>query len=147
MDKTYKVAMNKAQFPGVRHIYTVRCADLAPNLTLQAICGYEVAINAPMKLVNHSGRAKLTREGAKINGVMSETSTLEFSTADVLPEQEHIAFVVSCANGENYLIGAREPIYPSISYTQTTGDVDGETPLRSYKIAHTAQRSAITCII
>lgn len=137
--------MSCRRLPGIRKIEIVRCAELQAGLMLHSICGCVVAVRAPSENVEYSGRPTLKWEGSKVNGVRQEKSTLEFSTIHPLPEGENLAFVVTSADGQQYLIGTREGRYPKIEYSETTGEPGGVAASRSYKISHIAQKSVLRC--
>lgn len=138
--------MSSYSLPGITRIRIVRCSDLGPHLMLQSVCGCIVAVAAPFVTVEFTGRPTLTWEGSKVNGARQEKTTLEFSTLMRLPEGENLAFVVTGASGRQYLVGTREGRYPVVSYTQTTGDTTGTAAVRTYKVTHTAMKSALECV-
>lgn len=114
---------------------------------LQSICGCMVSVAAPAVSVNFVGRPTLKWEGSKVGGTRQEKSTLEFSTVNPLPEGENFAFVVTGAGGRQYLVGTREGNYPVINYSDTTGEPGGSAAVRTYKITHVAQKSALPCVM
>lgn len=133
--------------PGIVRIAIVRCDDLQSGLMLHSICGCVVAIAAPSELIEFSGKATLTWEGSKVNGTRQEKSTLQFTTIHELPEGERLAFVVTTAGGEQYLIGTKEGRYPVINYSDTTGESGRTAAARTYKITHIAQKSVLRCVL
>ncbi len=139
--------MQTNTLPGIVKIQMVRCSDIQPHVMLTSICGAVVALAIPSVPVKFYGRPSFKWDGSKINGARQEKSTLEFSTTDRLPEGEWLAFVITAASGKQYLIGAREPKYPQINYSETAGAPDGEAALRTYKITHVAQKSVLPCIL
>lgn len=139
--------MNCHSLPGIRKIQIVRCADLDAGVMLHSICGCLVAIAAPAENIEFCGKPVLSWEGSKVNGTRQEKSTLQFSSVHHLPERERIAFVITVADGSQYLIGSREGRYPVIEYTDTTGEVGRTASVRSYKITHTAQKSVLPCVL
>lgn len=139
--------MSCRTLPGIRKIEIVRCADLQAGLMLHSICGCVVAVTAPSENVEYSGRPTLQWEGSKVNGVRQEKSTLEFSTIHPLPEGENLAFVVTSADEQQYLIGTREGRYPKIEYSESTGEPGRTSAARSYKISHIAQKSVLPCVL
>lgn len=139
--------MSCQRFPGIKKIQIVRCSDLPQGLMLHSICGCDVAISAPYETIEFSGRPILSYEGSKVNGKRQEKCTLQFSTIHPLPEGERIAFVVTTANGNQYLIGTREPNYPEITYEDTTGNPGSDAAVRTYKIKHIAQKSVLPCFL
>ena len=139
--------MQTNTLPGIVKIQMVRCSDIQPHVMYASICGALVALALPAVTIKYYGQPTLKWDGTKVNGARQEKSTLEFSTAEKLPEGEWLAFVVTVASGKQYLIGAREPKYPVINYTETTGAPDGDAALRTYKITHVAQKSVLSCVL
>lgn len=114
---------------------------------LMALCDVPSILSIPSTPIKFYGHPTLKWEGSKVNGARQEKTTLEFLTNEVLPDNKHIAFVVTTASGKQYLIGTREPKYPVITYSETSGAPDGEAALRAYKITHIAQKSVLPCIL
>lgn len=139
--------MNTCTLPGIVRIEMVRCADLIPHLMYASISGFVPALAVPTVEIRFYGTPSLKWDGTTVNGARQEKSTLEFATADRLPEGEWLAFAVTVASGRQYLVGTREPRYPQITYSETTGAPDGEAALRTYKITHIAQKSVLPCIL
>lgn len=139
--------MSCYSLPGVRKIQLIRCADLDSGLMLHSICGCIVALAADSKTIDFVGRPTLSWEGSKVDGRRQEKSTLEFSCVEEIPEGENFAFVVTAVNGLQYLIGTREPRFPIINYTQSTGEVGQSAAVRTYKITHIAQKSVLRCVL
>lgn len=139
--------MQTNTLPGIVKIQFVRCSDIQPHVMLTSICGALVTLALPAVNVKFYGLPTLRWEGSKVNGARVENSTLEFSTTDKLPEGEWLAFIITVASGLQYLVGTREPRYPQITYSDTTGAPDGEAAMRTYKITHTAQKSVLPCIL
>lgn len=133
--------------PGIVKIQVVHCADIQPHVMLNSICGAVIALAVPSVTVKFYGQPTLKWDGTKVDGAREEKSTLEFSTADRLPEGVRIAFVVTVASGKQYLVGTREPKYPVVNYSETVGTPDGEAALRTYKITHIAQKSVLPCVL
>lgn len=139
--------MNKNTLPGIVEICFIRCADIPPHSMLASMCNATVVLNLDSKPVKFYGFPQLKWEGGLTNGSRQEKSTLQFASSDILPENERIAFVVTTAGGNQYLIGAREPNYPIISFSESAGVPDGEAAVRTYTITHIAIKSIIPCIL
>lgn len=133
--------------PGIVKIQAVRCADLQPHLMYLSASGAVAVLALPSVPVEFFGTPSLKWDGSKTNGARVEKATLEFATADKLPENERLAFIVSTASGRQYLIGTREPKYPVVTYSETVGAPDGDAALRTYKITHIAPKSVLPCIL
>lgn len=139
--------MQTNTLPGIVKIQMVRCSDIQPHVMYASISGALVALALPAVTVKFYGQPSLKWDGSIVNGSRQEKSTLEFSTTEKLPEGEWLAFVLTVASGKQYLIGAREPKYPIINYTDTAGSPDGDAALRTYKITHVAQKSVLPCVL
>lgn len=139
--------MNCNTLPGIVRIEAINCADIQPEVMMASICGGIVALSLDSRNVKFYGTPLLKWSGEIENGARVEKSTLEFNTTDKLPEGARIAFVVTTASSRQCLIGAREPNYPVIEYSETTGAPDGDAALRSYKITHTALKSVLPCVL
>jgi hypothetical protein len=133
--------------PGIVKIEYIRCSQLPANVMLEAICGVKLALSAPKTAISFFGTPVLSWDGSKVNGKRQESSTLEFTSVDALPEAEPLAFVITTVAGRQVLIGSREPRYPVITYSETTGSPGKDSAVRSYKITHIAQKSVLDCIL
>lgn len=133
--------------PGIVKIQMIRCADIHPYVMYASLCGAVVVLAMSAVTVKFYGTPSLKWDGSLINGSRQEKATLEFSTSEKIPEGERLAFVLTIASGKQYLIGAREPKYPQINYTETAGAPDGDAALRTYKITHIAQKSVLPCVL
>lgn len=136
-----------SSLPGIVKIQYLRCSDLQPNVMLASICGALITIAATATDIKFFGQPSLKYDGSKLNGSRQEKSTLEFDTSDKLPEGERLAFVVTAVSGKQFLIGAREPGYPQVNYSETTGSPGGDPAVRTYKITHIAQKSVLPCVL
>lgn len=139
--------MSCQSLPGIKKIQIVRCSDLQAGVMLHSICGCIVAIAAPSETVEFVGRPILSWDGSKVNGTRQEKSKLEFSTIRPIPEGVNLAFVVTAADGRQFLIGSREGRFPVIEYTETTGEPGRTASVRTYKVSHIAQKSVLPCVL
>lgn len=139
--------MSCHSLPGITSIRIVRCSYLPADAMLQSLANCIVPISAPYETVEFCGRPVLSWESSAANGDYQEKSELEFSTIHPLPTGENLAFVVTSVDGAQYLIGTREPRYPLVNYSQTTGDISRSPSVRTYKITHLAQKSVLPCLL
>lgn len=133
--------------PGIVSIRYTDCDNLQPHVMQQSICGAKIDVAVPSVEIKFFGVPKCQWSGSLSSGCRQEKSTLEFATADTLPEGSRIAFIVTVASGRQFLIGSREPKYPQIEYTETTGSPSGDAALRTYKITHVALKSVLPCVL
>lgn len=139
--------MSSFSLPGISRIEIVLCDDLPSRVMEHSMCGCIVALAVPSVRIGFSGSPSLTCEGTIVSGQRQEKSTLEFSTLHRLPEGKLLAFVVSCVNGSQYLIGSREGRFPVINYTDTSGEPGRSAAVRTYKITHIALKSMLPCVL
>ena len=139
--------MNIRSIPGIASIHMVNRVDLPNNCMLQSIGGAVVSLLCDAAPVSFIGEAVLSLEGTCLGSVRQEKATLTFSTLDKLPEYGAYAFVVTCVNGNQYLIGTREPRYPVVTYEETTGKLSGAAAVRTYKITHIAEKSVLEVVL
>lgn len=131
--------------PGIVSIQFTDCKYLPSHIMQQALSGMPVVLAIPFVKVNFYGIPKCEWSGSLSSGCRQEKTTLEFATSDALPEGRRLAFVVTVASGRQYLIGTREPKYPQIKYSETTGSPSGDAAVRTYKITHVALQSVLPC--
>ena len=138
-------AMNT--LPGIVSIKYTSCQNLQPHVMAQSISGAVIDINAPLTDIPFINIPECKWSGNLEQGARVEESTLEFTTTHHLPEGRRLAFIITVASGKQYLIGSREPKYPRITYSDTSGSPSGDAAVRSYKISHTALKSVLPCIL
>lgn len=133
--------------PGIVSIRYTDCDNLQPHVMQQSISGATIDLSVPSEKINFFDVPKCQWSGTLSSGCREEKATLEFTTADILPEGRWLAFILTIASGKQYLIGSREPKYPQIEYSETTGSPSGEAAVRTYKITHIALKSVLPCIL
>lgn len=133
--------------PGIVSIRFTECDNLQPHVMQQSISGAVIDLAVPAEKISFFGIPKCQWSGTLASGCREEKSTLEFNTSDILPEGRRIAFIVTVASGKQFLIGSREPRYPQIEYTETTGSPSGDAAVRTYKITHVALKSVLPCVL
>lgn len=132
--------------PGIVSIRYTDCDNLQPHVMQQSISGAVIYLALPTVKVSFFGVPKCQWTGSLSSGCRQEKVTLEFDTTDILPEGRRLAFILTVASGRQFLIGSREPKYPQIEYTETTGSPSGDAALRTYKITHVALKSVLPCM-
>ena len=139
--------MTTNHIPGIREIRMVKCADLPANVMFQSMVGCVIGLALPSTVIPFFGKPTLKWEGTEVNGGRQEKSTLEFASDFHIPTGERVAFVVSCVSGRQYLIGSREPKFPKVEYSNTTGTPGGDRAVMTYKITHLAEKSVLPCAL
>lgn len=124
----------------------VACSALPKYIELRAICNRPVPLMAAMQPVQLCGEAKCRcvriREGAST----SEETTLTFSTNEWLNISKEVAFAVEDILGIRWLIGSKEPPYPQVSATRSTGSPGGEPAAIQYEVTLKSLRALVRCI-
>ena len=133
--------------PGIVSIRFTDCENIQPHVMQQSISGAIIDLAVPSEKIDFFGVPKCQWSGTLASGCREEKATLEFNTADILPEGRRLAFILTVASGRQFLIGSRESKYPQIEYDETTGSPSGDAALRTYKITHVALKSVLPCIL
>lgn len=139
--------MNTSTIPGIVKIQFIYAEHLRPHLMYSSMAGAIPALAAPASNIPFFGTPTLKWESVMENGVAREKATLEFNSKGYVNTVARGGFVVTLASGKQYLIGTREPKYPQITFSETTGTPGGEAAVRTYKITHVAQKSVLPCVL
>lgn len=134
----------KQSLPNIIDIYIVPCASLIPNITEKYRAGLPVAIFPLPTAIEHHGSASCEAEQEYDNGGYSEKTVLQFTTTEDISHYPPLAFVVTDANGQSYIIGTQEAPYPIIEITKT---IDKEVNVNNIKVTFTRRKSLVPCVI
>ena len=130
--------------PNITAIYFVPCASLIPNITEKPRAGLPVAIFPLPSPIEQYGNASCEAEQEYVGGGYSEKTVLQFTTTDDLSHHPPLAFVVTDAGGQSYIIGTKEAPYPIMEITQT---IDKEVHVNTVKVTFTRRKSLVPCLI
>lgn len=133
--------------PGIVSIRYTDCSNIQPHIMQQACSGAIIDLALPSVPVAFYGVPKCECLGSLLSGCRQEKTTLEFVTSDVIPEGRRLAFIVKTASGKQFVIGSREPKYPIIEYSESTGNPSDDAAVRTYKITHVALKSMLRCVL
>ena len=134
----------KQSLPNIIDIYIVPCASLIPNITEKYRAGLPVAIFPLPTAIEHYGNASCEAEQEYDNGGYSEKTVLQFTTTEDISHYPPLAFVVTDANGQSYIIGTQEAPYPIVEITKT---IDKEVNVNNIKVTFTRRKSLVPCVI
>ena len=134
----------KQSLPNIIDIYIVPCASLIPNITEKYRAGLPVAIFPLPTAIEHHGSASCEAEQEYDNGGYSEKTVLQFTTTEDISHYPPLAFVVTDANGQSYIIGTQEAPYPIVEITKT---IDKEVNVNNIKVTFTRRKSLVPCVI
>ena len=94
--------------------------------------------------VEHYGNTRCEAEQEYVGGAYSEKTVLQFTTTNDLNHYPALAFVVTDADGQSYIIGTKEAPYPIVEITQT---IDKEVHVNTVKVTFTRPKSLVLCLI
>ena len=134
----------RQSLPNIINIYIVPCASLVPNITEKFRAGLPVAIFPFPTPIEHFINASCETEQEFDNGGYSEETVLQFSTTEDISHYPPLAFIVTDANGQSYVIGTQEAPYPIIEINRT---IDKEINVNAVKVTFTHRKSLIPCVI
>ena len=134
----------KQSLPNITAIYYVPCTSLVPNITEKYRAGLPVGIFPLPAAIEHFGNASCEAEQEYDNGGYSEKTVLQFTTTDDLNHYPPLAFVVTDADGQSYIIGTKEAPYPIVEITKT---IDKEVHVNTVKVTFTRPKSLVPCFI
>ena len=130
--------------PGIIAIYTVPCALLSPNIEQKYMAHLPIGIFPLPTAVEHFGNASCEAEQEYDNGYYSEKTVFQFTTTDELDNAMHLAFVVTDANNQSYIIGTKEAPFPMVEITKT---VDKEENVYHVKVTFANRKSLVPCAL
>lgn len=132
----------KQSLPGITAISYLPCANLLPNIQEKHRVGIPVAVQALSTPIDDFFSASCETESEYINGGNSETTTLQFRTTDEIHSSRPLAFVVTDANNESFLIGTKEEPYPIVEISELK---DAESNIQMVKVTFVRRKSLIPC--
>ena len=126
------------RLPGIRHIAYVDAEALTPHITLQELAKIPVGIFARLSFVPFDKKTALCETETEFdNNATLETATLTFVSTEMLPTDKKLAFVISCVNGEQWLIGSKEAPFPFVKKEASSGLPEGDTNTIQYTVTYT----------
>ena len=124
--------------PGIRHIAFVDAEALTPHITLQALAKIPVGIFARLSSISFDRRTALCETETEFdNNSTLETATLTFASAETLPLDRKLCFVITLVNGEQWLLGTQEPPFPFVKKEASSGLPDGDANIINYTVNYT----------
>ena len=133
--------------PGSTEVSWVKCSALAPQIAFKALAGIPVSVTTNRTILPIVGNATLTATLDNDNNGMVEKSKLQFTSTSMPPVSGDVAFIAKQANGQHWLIGAKEEPAPVVKITQTTGSPCGDVAAYMVEVTHIAHKSMIPVVI
>ena len=130
--------------PNIIDIYQVPCSLLTPNISEQFRAKMPIRITRQITPIEHFGNASCEAEQQYEDGGYSEKTVLQFNTTEDISQYPPLAFVITDAQGQSYVIGAKEAPYPMVEIIKV---IDKDTNGKSVKVTFTRRKSLIPCVI
>lgn len=134
----------KQSLPQIIDIYKVPCSQLSPNIPEQYCAKMPIRISGQISRIEHFGNASCEAEQQYEGGGYSEKTILQFNTTEDVAQYPPFAFVLTDAQGQSYVIGAKEKPYPMIEINKT---IDKDTNVKSVKVSFIRRKSLVPCDI
>lgn len=134
----------RQSLPGIKFIGYLPCSLLPPNILQKSLAGVPVAIYSPPTPVEHYGNAECIAEQEYDHGSYLEKTTLTFTTADEIPRNRPLVFVVTDVESKSWVIGSREQPHPIVEIKRQT---DENKNIFEVKITFTARRALVPCSV
>ena len=129
--------------PGIVEVRWLDARSLSPNMEAKHIAGLPVAVMTDSTPLAIFGEAVCQSvEEHDNNGRVSKT-TLTFMTTAEPPRRHEVAWLFRQASGQWWLIGTREPNYPTVKITYHSGEPAGERAVNTVEVTHQARKSLI----
>ncbi len=135
--------MSQISLPGITAISYIPATNLPADLIFQALAGYPVTITAASTSIPLASIPTCELEESPDNNTQTEKAKLTFTTLDTLPTITPLAFLITTAAGNHYILGTRERLYPTIKATTNTSIPDSSTAAHKYEVSFTARKALI----
>ena len=132
--------MIKQSLPAISVIGFLPCNELPPDVLLKYLSGMPISIFTSPTPIEHYGNASCEAVSEYDNGSRLEKTTLNFTTADEVPERQDLAFIVRDAQGREYVIGQKERPFPIVEISTS---VDKDENIKEVKVVFSARKSLI----
>lgn len=129
--------------PGIVEVRWLDARFLSPNIAAKHNAGLPVAVMTDTKPIKIFGVAQCQAVEEHDNNGRVEKATLTFITNSDLPRHREVAWLCRQASGQWWLIGAREPHYPTVKISFHSGEPGGERAVNTVEITHQAVKSLI----
>ena len=129
--------------PGIISVACLSNENVQPHSDLKCLAGVPIEVfTEPLNVPLHGAATCETVSSRSKNG-RSETTTLRFKSLSTLPVDRRLAFIITVASRQRYLVGLHEPPYPIIKCTRTTGTPGGDAAVMAYEVTFTALKSLV----
>ena len=130
--------------PNIAAIYQVFCSYLSPNITERFLSRIPLKMPRQITLIEHCGNASCEAEQEYMSGGYAEKTVLQFDTTEDIRLFPPLAFVITDAQGQSYIIGTKEKPYPMVEVTKI---IDKEINLNRVKVTFIRRKSLVPCML
>lgn len=130
--------------PNIIDIYQLPCSLLTPNIEELFRAKMPIRITRQITPIVHFGNASCEAEQQYEDGGYSEKTILQFNTTEDISQYPPLAFVITDAQGQSYVIGAKEAPYPMVEITNV---IDKDTNGKNIKVTFIRRKSLVPCAI
>ena len=133
--------------PGIKKIYSVETTSLPLQLEAKSLVGIPITISSTLNELQFFDEPNCTVKQENEQNMQVEEATLEFATTDKLNTDSPLAFVITDVNGKSYLVGTKEPPFPTIEQERQTSSPDGDAACWNVTVTHVGLNALIECAI
>jgi len=130
--------------PNIIKIYTVPCDSLPTNVMEKHLAQISIAVVQGKTPVEHYDNASCEAEQEHDNNGLLEKTVLQFTTTDEIAAYPPLAFVVTDAQQQSWVIGAKEAPFPIVEVTKS---IDRDTNVYAVKVSFSRRKSLIPCSV
>jgi hypothetical protein len=129
--------------PGILSVAYLPVDRVQRHCDLKCLSSIPVQVFTTPTQVPLKGPATCETVSRYDNNGRVETTTLRFRSLEPVPTTHPLAFIVTDANRQSYLVGLHEPPYPIVRSTRTTGTPSGDPAVISHEVTFTALKALI----
>ena len=149
------MAINKnsnTRLPGIKKIYRVKHVALPEYVVERAVAKLRIFLTGTDRKggnytsVPFTGMPLVDVKQNWVNNSMVEQVTLTFRSLYEADVDTSTAWLIEDVNGDHWLIGAKEPLYPATAVSLTTGEPGGNPAVYSYEVKWTAKKALLPVV-
>lgn len=133
----------KKSLPGIVRIAYIGCVNVPQHIEMKALVGIPSGVYDMITEVCLAGRATCVCESEYDNHAQVEKATLTFFSTEEIPIRQTLAYLVLDTNGQWWLLGHREPPYPTVRRSQHTGTPGEERAVYTYEVSLIGRKALI----
>ena len=119
--------------PGIVDVRYLNPGDVPAQIMSSFIAGIPVSVFVDGTQMSLHDYGSCTAVEEHSNNGLVEKATLTFMTGDDVPRSGKV-WMVQQAGGEWYLIGRREPPYPTVKVQNSTGEPGGDRAIQTVTV-------------